>query len=120
MKTPAIFLFFAAAVFTPCSQTFAEGDCPRGQEVCSSPAKENLGFLTALQTAQEPAAPPAKALSPVPQAPAAPASRAELSKASAENPAGGFSKPGWLLAVGAGLAALYYYLRDGARKRKKR
>ena len=110
MKITILFLFFAAALL-PAS---ALGGCPDGREACSASAKKTSGFLKAVEAAQKASSPAAEEQKPAPSEPAA-----ETQK-SGENAQGGHSGPAWLLLAGGGLAALYYYLKEGKRRGRKR
>ena len=116
-----LFLFFTAALL-PAS---ALGGCPDGREACSASAKKTSGFLKAVEAAQKAPSPAAMEQKAVPaKPPETPVSASSLDTAAAEkspeSAQGGPSKPAWLLLAGGGLAALYYYLKEGKYKRRKK
>ena len=108
-----------------CCATLNAEDCAKNTDACSAGKKTIVSpFLAAsAQPAKAAAAVPAKkAAGPVrPAVSSAPA--VEASSATAPAPAASpvpASSPLWLLLVGVGLAALYFYLggKNGKRKRK--
>jgi len=139
MKTTMLFLFFTAALLPASAR--AEDGCPNGQESCPASARKNSGFLKAVEAAQKAHSPAAAEQKAVPaKPPETPVSVADgatgprppeadsvtayqdtaAAQKSAESAQGGPSKPAWLLLVGGGLAALYYYLKEGKRKGRKK
>jgi hypothetical protein len=119
MKITILFLFFTAALL-PAS---ALGGCPKGREACPASAKKTSGFLKTVEAAQKAPSPAAAEQKAVPaKPPETPVSVADAAAApkSPESAQGGPSKSAWLLLVGGGLAALYYYLKEGKRKGRKK
>jgi hypothetical protein len=95
----------------------AASGCTKGQDACYDQSKQKSDFLSAVETARKNTPRSATGQKAVPaklvEAPVL-ASSATAPVQSSEAPAqGGFSRPAWLLLVLGGLAALYYYLKDG-------
>ena len=120
MKTTMLFLFFTAALLPTAARS--EGGCS-GREACAASAKKTSGFLKTVEAAQKAPSPAAAEQKAVPaKPPETPVSVADAAAApkSPESAQGGPSKSAWLLLVGGGLAALYYYLKEGKRKGRKK
>jgi len=134
-KSTMIFLFLAYCLLSSgpfganSSFLLQAADCTTNSDACSSGAKKLSLFEAASMaenTASQPAPAPVKKSAASGKAPAAiPAP--SLSTAAAPAPAsfpyepgGKLSSPAWLLLVIAGFAGLYFYLRGGARKRKRK
>jgi hypothetical protein len=110
-----------------CSALNAAEDCAKNADACSAGKKTIVSpFLAAsaqpAKKAAAPAVPAKKAASAAqPVQPAAAAAPADPAAAQAPvQDAGRASSPLWLLLVGAGLAALYFYLGGKNKKGKKR
>ena len=133
MKIIILFLLFTSALLPAC----ALDGCPEGQETCSASAKNTSAFLKTVEAAKKNHSPAAAAQKAVPvnpdkvtdgaggqRPPKADSftafSVSAATQKSAENAQGGTSQPAWLLLVGGGLAALYYYLKEGKRKGRKK
>lgn len=120
MKITILFLFFTTALF-PAS---ALGGCPMGREACPASAKKTSGFLKAVAAAQKapfPAAAEQKAVpAKPPETPVSAYQNTAAAQKSPESAQGGPSRPAWFLLAGGGLAALYYYLKEGKRKGRKK
>jgi len=106
-------------------------DCVKSTDACRAQSKAVTPFIAALKAAgattpspkAAKASPEAKqpATAPLPtegpKAPAGqPASQDMQTTAPMQKP---LSSPGWLIAVAALLAGLYYFLKDARKKRKK-
>jgi nucleoid-associated protein YgaU len=122
MKTVTLCLFFWA-VLSPAAAP-ADPGCAEGQDSCAGTAKPKSGFLGAVEDAQKkPALAPAgkNAGFAAPAESAVSASTAAAPGQEAGGRArGGSSNPAWLLLVGGGLAALFYYLKDVKRSGRKK
>ena len=110
----------------PCAAAYAE-DCAKNSDACSAANKKLSPFLEASAAEQKPPAPasgPLKrtslrqaevrqpAIVPAPAEPAAPSAAPAASR--------NVSSPLWLLFVCGGVAGLYFYLRGGARRGRKK
>lgn len=101
-----------------CAPLNAE-DCAKNSDACSSGAKAVSPFLAASAQPVKTTAAPA-AVKPAPAVPPAQAPLASTAAVAVPAPeTGASSNPLWLLFVGAGMAALYFYL-GGRKKRGKR
>ena len=140
MKTTILFIFFAAVLFPAPARAEGSGiipstgpgsvtsraaaraarGCPKGQDACSESSRQKSEFLSAVETAQKKPSRPAKeqkTVSPKPvEASVLDSSAAATAQGGAAPAQGGFSRPAWLLIVGGGLAALYFYLKEGKRR----
>lgn len=126
--------FFFTAVLCLPSFCLAAQDCSKNAEACSAPSTRAVPtspFLAASRAAaQAPAAPAAPAIKSAEPATAAskPAQPQAVEPAapSAEVPARpepsrpDMSSPAWLLFVIGGVAGLYFYLRSGSRRGKRK
>jgi len=107
-------------------------DCAPDADACSAKTSRQSPFLqaSAVENAKTPAAekvsrapvktgPVAPAVVPA-VAPAVAVSPAPPEVSSAPPAAGGLASPAWLLPIAGGLAGLYFYLRGGNKKRRRR
>jgi len=134
MKTAILFVVFTAVCFP--AAALAESGCPKGQETCSASSKSSSDFLKAVEDIRKATsaaivkaperadlrdAKGQKTVSPNPTTTPVPdySASAEIQESAAPAPKG-LSRPAWLLLVGGGLAALYYYLKDGKRRGNKK
>ncbi|OGR77003.1 MAG: hypothetical protein A2X32_06895 [Elusimicrobia bacterium GWC2_64_44] len=119
------FLLPLALLLTPCAAPAAD-DCAKSTDACSAGAKQLSPFAAASLAKDEaprsrvpvlkqapapsesaPQAPAAVSTAPAPAAPAA-ASRQAL------------SSPAWLVFVAGALAGLYFYLRSGSKRGRRK
>jgi hypothetical protein len=104
-----------------CSALYAADDCAKNSNACSDGGKPVSPFLAA--SALPPPVPaPAVVTKPAPasQAPApAKAAPGPLPVPVPVQDSQKLSSPLWLLLIGAGFAALYFYLGGKSRKRKR-
>ena len=114
MRITALLLLLPLCAALPSSSGAA--DCQNNSGSCSDGAKKQLPFLEAAQAAASAAAAEKKG----PAAPAPAAAAVQVSSAPATAPDSGFSRPQWLIFVGAALAGLYIYLRGGVKKGRKK
>lgn len=134
-KNAAIFLFLASCFLSPgpfgANPAFLlqAADCTKSSDACSSGAKKLSPFEEASlaeNAAPHPAPAPVKKSAAAARTPAAvPAPSLSTAAASAPasfpyEPGGKLSSPAWLLLVIAGFTGLYFYLRGGIRKRKRK
>ena len=104
-----------------CAPAFAESDCSKSTDTCAAGTKKLSPFLEASLRESKPPHIEAKAKKAAD--PALPASTAAASSIPTGIPAeagGGLSSPAWLLLVIAGFAGLYFYLRGGEKKRRRK
>lgn len=116
------------ALLLACPDAFAATDCSKNSDACAAGVKKLSPFEEA--SLRESAPPHAETASgkTAPQAiPAAgPASAASSSPVAAvqpplpPGPGGNLSSPAWLILVIAGFAGLYFYLRGGLKKRRRK
>jgi hypothetical protein len=128
MKITVLFLFFTAALLPASARS--EGGCLKGQEACSASHKKSSSFLEAVETAGKGIGKgkvTATSSSNLPPNSSGRPAKAVMAGTStfptpltAVGEQGGLSEPAWLLLVGGGLAALYYYLKEGNRKGRKK
>jgi hypothetical protein len=113
-------LFAALLPLLPAAARSAE-DCGTTSEACAPAEKKVTPFMAELKKASAPPSSPAPAVKAAPAAvPAAPETDPVPAAARERGAAREtFLKPGWLLAAGALLAALYYFLKDGRKKRRR-
>ena len=100
---------------------FADTDCSKNLDACSAGTKKLSPFVAASLRESTP---------PHIEAPARKASPAAVASSSAAVPAvaadlpretgGKLSSPAWLFLVIAGFTGLYFYLREGTKKRKRK
>jgi len=127
---PSVLIFFLA------SGLWAGDECAKSADACKPQIKKITPFMAALKKAEKPPELKQGAVREIalkqgePKAvlaAAIPASAAEAVRAgnaaadvAAEPPAKkeALSKPAWLLAVAALLAGLYYFLKDGKKKKR--
>lgn len=113
-----------ALLLLPCAAPAAE-DCAKSTEACAAGAKQLSPFAAAslaetkparpapvlkqgAAPKEDPAAAPAEvSTAPAPAAPAAPASQ-------------DLSSPAWMVFVAGALAGLYFYLRGGAKRGRRK
>ena len=102
-----------------CAPAFAESDCSKSTDTCAAGTKKLSPFLEASLRESKPPHIETKAKKTA--APVLPAST--TAGLPAEMPAetgGRLSSPAWLLLVIAGFAGLYFYLRGGEKKRRRK
>ena len=107
------------ALLLSCTAAFAGTDCTKNSEACAAEAKKLSPFIEASlresvpphteNAAKKTAAAPAVAIS-------SPAAAAGMPAETG----GRLSSPAWLLLVLAGFTGLYFYLRGGIRKRRRK
>lgn len=108
-----------ALLFTGAA-AFAEADCSKTADACAAGKKNTSPFV---QASLRESVPPhienaaRKTGSPALSASTAPSS---LPAGVPAESGGRLSSPAWLLLVIAGFAGLYFYLREGAKKRKRK
>jgi hypothetical protein len=104
-----------------CAPAFAESDCSKSTDTCATGTKKLSPFLEAslreskpphLETQAKKAAPPVL--------PASTTAAAGLPAGMPAEVGGRLSSPAWLLLVIAGFAGLYFYLRGGEKKRRRK
>ncbi|MDD2805208.1 MAG: hypothetical protein PHV33_06605 [Elusimicrobiales bacterium] len=114
-------------LLSPCAALAAD-DCARSADACSAGAKRLSPFAAASLSEPRPAAVAAAKKAELKQAPApkeAPAAAAqEVSTAAAPAPAvparQDLSSPAWLVFVAGALAGLYFYLRGGSKRGRRK
>ncbi len=131
-------ILLPAFIFCLAAGLCAADDCSKSADACRPQIKKITPFMAGITKAQKPlemkqgaarvatlkqGEPKARlvAASTVPAAATAgPRFESRFGPAAAEPPAKkeALSKPAWLLAVGALLAGLYYFLKEGKTKRK--
>lgn len=128
-------IFLLAAVLALPSFCLAAQDCGKNADACTD-SRPVSPFVAASRAGSAPQARPAAKTAPAPvktsallpaaAQPAAPQqapAQAEAAPAAAPAAAGSqgaMASPGWLLFVAAGVTGLYFYLRGGARKGKRK
>ncbi len=130
-------IFLLTAVLCPPSFCLAAQDCAKNAEACSASSTRAVPaspFLAASRAAAQAPAPAAKPAAQAVKPAAAEAKPAVAAVPAAENavpaPAEapvqsapampGMSSPAWLLFVIGGVAGLYFYLRSGSRRGKRK
>lgn len=113
--------FIILALLLACQPAFAETDCSKTQDACAAGTKKMSPFVAA--SLRESTPPHSEAAVKKASSPAVAASSAAIAPAPVGIPseAGGrLSSPAWLLLVIAGFTGLYFYLREGSKKRKRK
>jgi len=129
-------ILLPAFVFCLVSGLWAADDCSKSADACKPQIKKLTPFMAALEKAQK--APDLKqgttreiALRPgEPEARPAASAASPLAEIAKDGPSGPspaeapaekrtLSQPAWLLLVAALLAGLYYFLKEGKKKRKR-
>jgi len=133
MKTIIFSALLTAFIFPHFS--LAEEGCAKGQDACSASAPKASGFLQAVEAAQKKPVKAAAAPKAVPSKSVKPPVQADGDASALEQPGDAIppepvqtpgttqekpSKPAWLLLAGGGLIGLYYYLKEGKRKGRKK
>lgn len=104
-----------------CAPAFAETDCAKSTDTCSAGTRKLSPFQEASLRESKP--PHVEAKPKKAEAAPLPASTAAAAALPAGMPAetgGRLSSPAWLLLVIAGFTGLYFYLRGGEKKRRKK
>ncbi len=133
MRTASIFLLLCLLHLPSGAQ-----DCAKSQDACSGGPRRSSPFLAASLSEVLPAPPVAGAKraslreaaraakaaapadSPSPASPVAVSSAAGASEGAGARRAEPLSSPAWLLFIGAGLSALYFYLAGARRKGRRK
>ncbi len=112
--------FIILALLLACPPAFAEADCSKNQDACAAGTKKMSPFVEA--SLRESTPPHIEAAARKVSAPAAAASSAaaQVPAGIPSEPGGRLSSPAWLLLVIAGFTGLYFYLREGSKKRKRK
>jgi len=112
---------FSLALVLSCTSAFAAADCSKNSDACAakklSPFEEASLRESALPHEQE-------SIKKATAAAKASSAQAEVSTAAVPavpvETGGRLSSPAWLFVVIAGFAALYFYLRGGLKKRRRK
>ena len=101
---------------------FAQGDCSKSTDTCAAGTKKLSPFLEASLRESKPPHVEAKPkkTETVPLLPASTAAAPGLPAGIPSETGGKLSSPAWLLLVIAGFVGLYFYLRGGEKKRRKK
>ncbi len=100
---------------------FAQSDCAKSTDTCAAGAKKLSPFIEASLRESKPPHIEAKVKkAAVPALPASTAAAAALPAGMPAETGGRLSSPAWLLLVIAGFAGLYFYLRGGNTRRRKK
>ncbi len=100
---------------------FAETDCAKSTDACAAGTKKLSPFQEASLRESKPPHMEAKVKkAEVPALPASTAAAAALPAGMPAETGGRLSSPAWLLLVIAGFTGLYFYLRGGEKKRRKK
>lgn len=114
-------IFIILALLPACRPAFAETDCSKTQDACAAGNKKMSPFIAA--SLRESTPPHIEAAAKKTTSPAVAASSAAIAPVPAgipSEPGGRLSSPAWLLLVIAGFTGLYFYLREGTKKRKRK
>ncbi len=113
--------FIILALLLACPPAFGETDCSKTQDACAAGNKKISPFVAA--SLRESTPPHIEAAAKKVSSTAVAASSAAIAPVPAGipvEPGGRLSSPAWLLLVIAGFAGLYFYLREGKKKRKSK
>lgn len=110
--------FIILALLLACPPAFAETDCSKTQDACAAGNKKMSPFVAA--SLRESTPPHIEAAAKKTSSPAVAASSAPVPAGFPVEPGGRLSSPAWLLLVIAGFVGLYFYLREGTKKRKRK
>ncbi len=113
--------FIILALLLACPPAFAETDCSKTQDACAAGNKKMSPFVAA--SLRESSPPHIEAAAKKNSPPAVAASSAAIIPVTAGipvEPGGRLSSPAWLFLVIAGFTGLYFYLREGSKKRKRK
>lgn len=120
--------FIILALLLACPPAFGETDCSKTQDACAAGNKKISPFVAA--SLRESTPPHIEAAAKKVSSTAVAASSTAVAASSAAiapvpagipvEPGGRLSSPAWLLLVIAGFAGLYFYLREGKKKRKSK
>jgi len=104
-----------------CTAAFAQGDCAKSTDTCAAGTKKLSPFQEASLRESTPPHMETKVKKAAAQAlPPSTAAAAGLPPETPAETGGRLSSPAWLLLVIAGFAGLYFYLRGGEKKRRKK
>ena len=100
---------------------FAQGDCSKSTDTCAAGTKKLSPFLEAsLRESKPPHVESKPKKAEAAPLPASTAAAAGLPAGIPSETGGRLSSPAWLLLVIVGFAGLYFYLRGGEKKRRKK
>jgi len=113
--------FFILSLLLACPAAYAADDCSKNLDACSAGTTKQSPFIAA--SLRESVPPHVERMVKKTTAPFLAPSTAAASEAAGASPAeagGRLSSPAWLLLVFTGVAGLYFYLRGGNKKRRRK